>query len=148
MSDWDEELETRRQMFEWAVQALAQPAEIQRTLFPSWVVVADELALDFEHWKTTFITYYGHLLSEEQRQAIKVLDDLLDDMSGPGKPELWTDEGCLNHPKWSEVRQLAVNLLRAFGWPLEVPPIGRSIYAQYKEDGTGKIWPPWDTASE
>ena len=141
MNERDEEFETRRQMFEWAVQALAQPAEIQRTLFPSWVVVADELALDFDHWQRTFNAHYGHLLSEEQRRAIKALDDLLDEMSG-NKPELWTDEGCLNHPKWSEVRRLAADVLRVFGWPLEVPPIGRSIYAQYKEDGTGEIWPP------
>jgi len=142
MAEMDERRKDVYQMFQWAVQALVQPPEIQRALFPSWVVVADELALDFYHLWEAFEDHFGDSLSREQREAIKALDDLLDEMSGPGKPELWTDEGCLNHPKWWEVRRLAADVLRVFGWPLEVPPIGRTIYAQYKEDGTGEIWPP------
>lgn len=136
MNEREEELEARRQMFQWAVQALAQPAEVQRALFPDFVVVADELALDFDHWWRVFERDFGHQLSSQQREACEALDRLLDEMSGP-KPELWTDEGCLNHPKWSEVRQLAANVLTAFGWPADVPPIGRKIYAS-----RGRIWPP------
>jgi hypothetical protein len=34
--------------FEWSVRALAQPAPIQLALFPGFVVVADELAGDFD----------------------------------------------------------------------------------------------------
>lgn len=136
-SKMEETRRNREQMLRWAVQALVQPAEVQRALFPPFVVVADELALDFHHWWTTFERHYGHELSKEQREACEALDDLLAEMSGP-KPELWTDEGCLNHPKWSEVRRLAANVLSAFGWPAEVPPIGRSIYASEKYG----IWPP------
>jgi hypothetical protein len=137
MTDMDEMRQNIRQMFQWAVQALVQPAEVQRALFPPWVVVADELALDYDHWWTTFERHCGGELSREQREAAEALDALLEEMSGP-KPELWTEEGCLNHPKWSEVRRLAANVLSAFGWSADVPPIGRSIYASR---GKG-IWPP------
>lgn len=119
-----------QQQFQWAVQALVQPAEVQHALFPPFVVVADELALDFDNWCRAYRAHFGHLLSEDQQEALKALDDLFTEMSGPGKPELWTDEGCLNHPKWSEVRRLAARVLSAFGWAADVPPAGRSIYVR------------------
>ena len=99
--------------FQWAVQALVQPADVQPTLFPSFVVVADELALDFDNWWKAYESNFGHLCSQQQRQAVASLDHLLTEMSGPGKPELWMDEGCLSHPKWSMVRRLAADVLSA-----------------------------------
>lgn len=116
------------QQFQWAVQALAQPADVQLTLLPSFVVVADELALDFDHWRRTLETHFGDSWSDEQRQSVQALDCLLGEMSGD-KPEIWRGGGCLNHPKWSEVRRLAVGILSAFGWPQDVPPLNRAIYA-------------------
>lgn len=142
MIEWEEIRSNIRQMFQWAVQALAQPADVQRALFPPFVPPAEELALDFDNWWRTYQDHFGHSLRDEQLKAVRALDDLLAEMSGPDKCELWTDAGCLNHPKWAEVRRLASDILYAFAWPNEVPPIGRSIYAQYKEDGTGEIWPP------
>jgi len=118
------------QQFQWAVQALAQPAVVQPTLFPSFVMVADELALEFDNCWKAFESNYFQLCSQQQRQAVAALDHLLTEMSGPDKPELWLDEGCLNHPKWSEVRRLAADVLSAFGWSLEPPPLGRAMYAR------------------
>jgi hypothetical protein len=119
--------------FQWAVQALAQPAEVQPTFFPSFVVVADELALDFGNWRRAFDANSGNSWSAEQRRAVEALDEHLSEMSGD-KPELWLVDGCLNHAKWTEVRRLAANVLVAFGWSSDVPPADRSLYAQCEVD--------------
>ncbi len=123
-------MEGTEQHFQWAVQALAQPADIQPTLFPSFVVVADELALEFDNWRQAFDSNSGKSWSQAQREAVSAIDQLLCEMSGPDKPELWLDEGCLNHARWSEVRQLAMKVLSAFGWSPDLPPLGRAIYVQ------------------
>lgn len=127
-------MEGVKQQFQWAVQALAQPADVQPSLFPSFVVVADELALEFDNWRQAFESNFRNSWSPEQREAVAALDQLLSEMSGPDKPELWLDEGCLNHPKWSEVRQLAGQVLTAYGWLPGLPPLGRAIYARYSPD--------------
>ena len=82
----------------WAVQALAQPADVQPTLFPPFVVVADELALEFDHWRRVAEGQAGAPWSPGQRAAVAALDRLLSEMSGPGKPEVWLEPGCLGHP--------------------------------------------------
>jgi hypothetical protein len=123
-----------KQQFQWTVQALGQPADVQPKLFPSFVVVADELALDFDNWRQVFESRFGGSWSPEQREAVAALDQLLSDMSGPDKPELWLEPGCLNHPRWSEVRQRAKSVLSAFGWPSDLPPLDRAIYVQSSPD--------------
>ena len=117
------------QHFQWAVQALAQSANVQPTLFPSFVVVADELALDFDNWRQSFHANFGTSWSAEQRRAVEALDEHLSEMSGD-KPELWDGKDCLQHAKWSEVRLLAKDVLAAFEWSSYVPPTNRSLYVQ------------------
>jgi hypothetical protein len=134
--EYDEE-KARWLAFKCAVQALALPAEIQPKLLPPWVCV-DELALDFDHWRRVITDLYGHMLCQNQRQAINALDSLLEQMSGRDKAEFWEGQDCLKHPKWSEVRQLAMNVLAAFGWSLEVPEVTFSMYINSE---TGEIWP-------
>lgn len=112
----------------WAVQALAQPAAAQAALFPPFVVVADELALDFDDHRRTAEAHIGDSWSPDQRAAIATLNRELTEMSGPGKPELWLDRGCLGHPRWAVVRQLARAALAAFNWSDEPPPSGRAVY--------------------
>ncbi|HEX5726045.1 MAG TPA: hypothetical protein VFX98_11305 [Longimicrobiaceae bacterium] len=116
------------QQLMWAVQALAQPADVQPTLFPPFVVAADELALDFDHWREVAEGAVGASWSQGQRSALAALDRMLAEMSEPGEPELWLGDECLRHPQWSEVRQLAQAVLSAFGWPAGLPPEGRAAY--------------------
>jgi len=127
-------MERIEQQFLWALQALAQPAHIQPKLFPSFVVVADELAIDFDNWRMAYESNCGHRWSQEQREVVAALGYLLTEMSGPGKHELWLNEDCLNHPKWAEVRRLALVVLSAFDWSPEIPPLDRAIYARYSRD--------------
>jgi hypothetical protein len=122
----------------WAVQALAQPAELQPRLFPEFVVVADELALEFDHWQQTAKDHVGAGWSETQHTTLTDLDRLLTEMSGPGHPELWRGADCLNHPTWAEVRVRARTVLAAFGWSSDAPPADRAVYVPGSRAGEPK----------
>src|SRR5262245_34979389 len=115
MSDMDDIKRGIEQQFRWAVQALVQASDVQPTLFPPFVVVADELALDFDNYRRAYEDHFGEFWSSAERQAIEALDHQLNRMSGD-KPHLWSDDGCLNHPQWAEVRRLAHQVLSEFGW--------------------------------
>jgi hypothetical protein len=135
-----EAMEGIEQQFQWAVQALTQPANVQPTLFPSFVVVADELALDFDNWRRAFEAHFAESWSSQQRKAVHALDQLLDRMSR-GRPRLWHGKECLKEHRWSEVRQLAGDVLKAFGWSSDIPPTGRALYARCPpESETLKKW--------
>lgn len=120
-------LETR---FMWAVQALAQAAEVQLGLYPGFVVVADELALEHEEMQEQFLDSVDReSLSDAQQYAIEVLDRRLVAMSGPQNAEFWTEEALRAATEWVSVRALAQAVLDAMGWPSEAPPIDRgAIY--------------------
>ncbi len=55
--------------FSWSVQALALPAEAQLALYPSFVEVADELALELEETLEPFLAACGPALGSEVRSA-------------------------------------------------------------------------------
>ncbi len=99
----------------------------QRELFPGFVVVADELALDFEE-KYRELPCDTSLFTSEQAQAVEALDKALEAMSGPGHEELWTVEALDRLPKWDHIRQLAGQVIRAMGWSDAAPPPNRAIY--------------------
>src|SRR5688572_32607527 len=109
----------------WALQALAIPASDQMRLFPDFVVVADELALDFDQWQTVVLGNYDGELSTEQTSSLSEIDRTLDRMSRSGAdftPELWTEVALSSNRHWADLRRLAGAALEAFGWPVESPP--------------------------
>ena len=109
----------------WALQSLAIPAADQRRLFPDWVLKADELALDFNHWASVVEGNYDDALSKEQANALAEVDRKLSAMSRAGadfEPELWTEPALTSSLHWADVRRLATITLEAFGWPVESPP--------------------------
>ena len=106
---------------QWSLQALAQPGEVQFSLFPRFVVVPDELALEFDNWYCTArdVTKF----TTEQVAALGALDMKLTSMSASGSPH-WTDAALREDPDWENVRRLARGALQAFGWPDAPPPSG------------------------
>ena len=121
-------MEASERQLMWAVQALAQPADVQPALFPPFVVVADELALEFDHWREVAEGSAGEQWSPGQRSTVAALGQALIAMSGPGRPALWSEPGCLSRPEWAEIRRLAGATLIAFAWPADRPPDGRGVY--------------------
>jgi len=129
----DEDRDRIEQNFRWAVQALAQPAEVQPRLFPSFVVVGDELGSDFDNWRRTCEAHFGESWSSKQRKAVLSLDQALDRVFSP-KPNRKREQNGLKDRDWDEVRDRARECLEAFGWPSEMPPTGRALYAQCPPD--------------
>jgi hypothetical protein len=110
----------------WSLQALALPYEAQRNLFPSFACIADELALDFDHWHETAM--HHHDFGPDQIAALASVDSLLAEMTAEKDSALWTDDALAHLPRWETVRERARNALEALHWTLGTPPSGRSIF--------------------
>lgn len=105
-----------------SVQALALSADLQCDLFPDFVCKADELALDFDHWRLCATTNYKDDLTETQKEKLSALDNTFDQMSGPANADYWTEKALHLRLEWEQIRVLARDALDAFGWSLEIPP--------------------------
>ena len=111
------------QQLQWALQALAQPAEIQISMFPPYVVIADELALEFSHWLQFVISSSRSLLTDTQVKTLESLDDFIADSKGSDDADHWTVLALRSDPFWSRIRSLACDALVILDWPVALPPI-------------------------
>ncbi|MDX2014979.1 MAG: hypothetical protein SFW67_32595 [Myxococcaceae bacterium] len=106
----------------WSVQALAQDAATQVTLFPRFVSVPDELVLEFdEHLRAA--PRSG--LSPDAALALDALAQVIDRHSGEGSAPAWTPEGLQTHEAWRAIRTAALRVLATAGWGTEAPPANR-----------------------
>jgi hypothetical protein len=118
----DPSVELRR-----CVQALAQPATIQVSLFPDFVCVCDELALEFDAALRAFRATNA-VMSPSEETSLVALDAYLDELSGPENQELWDTARLESDVRWERIRVLARAILTAFSWPDEVPAKNGAIY--------------------
>lgn len=113
----------------WITQAFAQSAGVQKGLFPDFVNVADELAVE---WEVALDEANENselsALTEQQRQAIKALDDYMLSISGLENIQYWDDDALYNSDEWRNMRELAKNILNAMGWDFDVPGEIDAIY--------------------
>lgn len=104
-----------------SLQLLAASAETQLRLLPAFVCKADELALEFDHWREVVFQKYTEDLTASQRSTLEAVDFKLAWMSD-NPDEHWTEEHVKESEHWREVRVLAAKSLDAFGWPRKTPP--------------------------
>jgi hypothetical protein len=110
------------------VQALAQPALVQVSLFPDFAAVGDELAGQFED---AMLAYRASAPTARSAQSLslKQLADYLTELSGPKDSDFWCDNAVLaSDVRWQRVRDLARMVLATFDWPDEPPPRDGAIY--------------------
>jgi hypothetical protein len=110
----------------WSLQALALPYDAQRRLFPSFACTADELALDFDHWRET--AKHQHTFTADQLSALASVSAVLCAMTDEKNPGLWSDSALTQLPRWQDVRNKARKALEAFQWNLDVPPSDRAVF--------------------
>jgi hypothetical protein len=113
--------------FAMALQALAQPHNVQETLSPEFVCVGDELVLEFdEAWGFLQKSYTG-VLSTRKLRLISDLNNFLLSVSGEPFSRLYLSKAGLLEPEWDTIRLKAQTILKAFGWPNEPPPKNRGF---------------------
>jgi hypothetical protein len=110
------------------LQALAQPAAEQVSLFPEFAVIGDELALQFDD---ALHAYHASASTPDpiQLESLRLLDDYLTELSGPEEDRFWLERAALaSDPRWEQIRDLARAVLAAFAWPDKPPPRDGATY--------------------
>ena len=116
MSEFNRRWVTER--LKQSLQLLACSPEIQLGKFPPFVHAFDEMALDFDHFRSAFVGNLRAELTSEQLHYLELIDRTFEQM---GK-DCFTRERVSDSPGWRRIRELASDALKAFGWPLIDPP--------------------------
>src|SRR5215472_13356887 len=114
-----------------SLQLLASSADLQIRYYPSFVLVPDELALDFDHWQSVFLSNFATELTAEQARAFTAINDRLHALSRGGSDfngQLWTEDGLRNSAEWASIRRMASQVLNLMGWPVEKPDLNLGVY--------------------
>ena len=114
------------QRLKWSISALAQPAEVQKKLFPPFVCVSDELALEFDEFHQQLRR--RRTLPPASRELLLQIDEALEQMSGVHQQEMWTDQALQTAAEWERVRALARELITQMNWSPKPPPLERNLY--------------------
>lgn len=113
----------------WSIQTLALEADDQLASFPDFVVVTDELLLEYDNWYRAAIGNYPDFFSDEQLKILKEIDLFIDELPQEDLNVSIADE-LRTYPFWKELRILAREALLKFNWTSERPPSDRSTYVR------------------
>ncbi len=119
--------EERFTMLRESLQFLAMPAAAQLAFFPPrWVETAFELADYFIGAYRVIVSNHSKRLRDDQRRRLDLLHEKLEAVVSVREEEYLRTEGALlGSTEWQDLRELAREALRSFGWPLEAPPKGK-----------------------
>lgn len=109
----------------WIAQVIAQPYEIQKSLFPDFANVADELAVE---WEGALDELNITSITDEQRSVIKKLDDYMLSISGPANIQYWNNTALCKSVEWQRMREMAIDILSIMHWGKTVPAKPKAIY--------------------
>ncbi|WP_334323153.1 hypothetical protein [Gilliamella apicola] len=109
----------------WITQVIAQPYEIQKSLFPDFANVADELAVE---WEGALDELNITSITDEQRSVIKKLDDYMLSISGPANIQYWNNTALCKSVEWQRMREMAIDILSIMHWEKTVPAKPKAIY--------------------
>ena len=101
-----------------SLQLLACPPEIQLGKFPVFVHAPDELALDFDNFRSALVGSFRTELTAEQLHCLELIGRTFEEMN----KNCFSPEGVTHSSEWQRIRELAAEALKAFGWPLDDPP--------------------------
>jgi len=105
----------------WSIQSLALDGRGQIDCFPEFVVVTDELLLEFENWYGAAVGNCSDHFNVEQRTALDQLYSKLD--SYESTSEFPSDlEELEKYEFWTHIRAIAKEVLGAMNWEQGFPP--------------------------
>ena len=69
------------------------------------------------------------LISSQQKLAVEAVDATITRFSTPENSQLFCEaEALARDPRWEEIRSLAKEVCRVFGWTLETPNKSNAVY--------------------
>jgi len=110
-------------------QCFAQPYEVQKKLFPDFVNVAEQLAVE---WEIALDEINDSQMTNDQKQAVQTLDNYMLSISGPANLQYWNDDALCYSDEWNKMRELAEIILDAMGWDDVVQPESNAVYISKK----------------
>lgn len=116
----------------WVTQAIAQPCEIQKSLFPDFANIADELAVEWEMALNELNdSQVASLFSSEQKLAVKNLDDYMLSISGAANIQYWNNDALCRSVEWQKMRKMAIDILLIMNWENVVPAKADALYINH-----------------
>ena len=102
---------------------MAAPALDQTTWLEKHGVVADEIALDFEHaFRMAKCLAEEGLLDRDALPGLRIIDSIFDEMTRDEVKNRWTTAALGSDPGWRRARGLARNVLAREGVGASVLP--------------------------
>jgi hypothetical protein len=116
-----------------ALKLLAAPYEDQIAALPSFVVVADELALEFD---AAYSALEPSELPASVVPALGELDAELDRLSSASRVDAWSLDAVQHGADWAAIRERANRILAILSIPYDRPSIDRAGYVETNPDRT------------
>ena len=111
----------------YAIQALSLEADDQLKSFPEFVVVTDELLLEYDNWYNVSTRNYPDCFSDDQIKVLKRISSFFEELPQEDF-KLSIAEELETVQFWTDLRSLARDALQKFNWTSEIPPHNRSTY--------------------
>jgi hypothetical protein len=100
---------------EAALQAIAESAGAQPSLFPALSPSPDALAADFDHW-WRIVREERYTLEKPELRVLRDVSEQLTAMTTGVDRRNWTEEAMRSSPAWDRLRHLARVALAELGW--------------------------------
>ncbi|HEV2082596.1 MAG TPA: hypothetical protein VGR32_09110 [Brevundimonas sp.] len=106
----------KRALTNLALPADRQAEYLDALLGPQAVAYGtDELALELDDAFAPHLAMHAQgLMSERQIAAVRIVDEMLADLSGKAHASFWTREALTSDPRWDQVRLVAQAALGTF----------------------------------
>ncbi len=111
----------------WSIQTLSLEADGQLASFPDFVVVTDELLLEYDNWYNVATKNYPDFFSDEQIMILKKINLFIEELPQEDLNLSVADE-LRTYQFWKDLRMLAREALQKFNWTSDTPPHDRSTY--------------------
>ncbi len=137
---WDSSPQNFYRMMVETLRLLAAPAEMQVTLFPSFVDIPGEVAQlsDDVCYLLEQIRVAG-LVSATQEAEFRAISKLFNEMADDGPAGLWTIDAMEKAPEWSAIRERSQLLLVNLGKCSRAPNLYWFAFHQLDTDSARKF---------
>ena len=115
--------------FKWSLLALASSSCVQKNLLPENSMVGEEIVLEYEEAVGENLERIHEYIdiTEKQLVLLRDLDAYISGKSGEKYAYLWLENSSLDDSEWQEIRSLAMGVILAFHWEMEIP---KALYSE------------------